>query len=256
MLRRCAVALIVMSWCAGAAAEEGGTTSLLHVYLRDPNCEKVTKVEAVIQDDREIISTAVKQPDRCHWKINTAPIRFRSNRTHFSLRLSGVRARTNCRIPGWNDVGVYAEAEFSFLSTVRELTITPSPQMNLNYVREVSPSDRKDVGCNETGILGKGSDAWTVAAVSLKDEKLRLLDFESKKDKCGLIVNAVPGVAQAETKDPGEIKYSVVEIGQALTDQRNKGLRCQAPNLSGYAVEISEKNIERKPLTGLTIGWK
>jgi len=259
MLRNLTLTLFVL-FCSAGAFAQGGTTSILHVYINDPNCAAVTKVQAVMQDnDRRVIADATRQTDRCHWVVKTDPDLFPSARTHFSLRLAGLRARTPCRIPSWNDNG-YAVIKFDLLTPVRKVTFTPLPEMDLPYVRDVPKyNPAVDQECGESGILGvfgSKDSKWTVEEVDIDHERLRLRYIESKKDVCGLVVSSIQRVKKAMKQQEGEITLPHDDISDALASQRKGDSRCHAPVLGGTGIEISERNLEHRPLYQLTIGWE
>jgi hypothetical protein len=255
MLHRYAVFCAACFCAIGATLFAQGTTSIIEVHLSDPDCKTVQNVVLVIDDrDRSVISGPKKVGD-CTWRFDVGEEnQFRTTRTHFSLRMPGM-ARTTCRLSKWDTKG-FARIDFIPLAPVQQITITPTPPLDLIYMRSLRPRHTDDVPCSEVGILNEGLKPWRVADVNFTHEVLRLPYLENEKDICGLVVNSIRAMEKAAKNARGHIALSSGEIVQALASQRKGAQPCQVPNLSGAAIAISEVNLARRPLKQVSIGWE
>ena len=196
---------------AAASAQEALRNLDIEISVADPaQCDAVKSISAVIRgDDRGVYGQT--QGQGCQWHLNTGSAQIPWFRSRVSLRLNGPMGprRTKCRVAAWDDVKGMFVVKFPVLPA-QQITITPDPVMDLRYVREVRPQDRKnDVPCSETGVLGTGiTDVWTMTAFALREERLRLLYFETKDDTCGLEVNAVPRIDDMNRRKSGKIPLS------------------------------------------------
>jgi len=261
-----AVSSLVVT-AAFAQGTSGGTTNKLEIYLPAPDCKAVVEVIAVMRGNEEEAKYATKVNDekevndqRCHWTLNTYPHRFRTNLIHFSLRLFGPElvglGRTRCKAPGWDDGKNTAWIEFKFLGPADQITLMPDPSMSLPYAREVK-GDAGYVACTDTGSLPGGPlTLWNVRDVDLTNETLRLRDFESKKDVCGLLVNSLPAMKTARKKKGNPILLDRGTLVHALSLQRAGKDHCQVPNLSASAIDLTEKNLDKRGLTTLSLTVK
>src|SRR5689334_879887 len=208
---------IVFAMCCMTAAAAFGQDALhkLDVELSDNQCEGVTGVTAVIKEDREVFKEMTKIKTRkCGWLLNTgATTRVAWLRTPVSLRIESPtgRFRTNCVDAQWDETGSTFAAKFVFLQG-KQVTITPDPQSGFwPYVREVPAFGNKGILCGEGSTLGVGSEPWTVTAVNIDQEKLRLTLFQSPTDLCGLVVNALRK-ARKTAKTGGTVEIHRNEI--------------------------------------------
>src|ERR1043166_2268535 len=248
------------SLAATTAFAQGGVTHTLRItlLLSDSDCELVDDMRVVMQDqENEITSAHRYDAHPCHW-IWTTPKKFHSKLTHFSLRLFR-RARTPCKLPtSWDADTKIAGSEFNPVGRVEQITFTPDPSSrSLVYAREVHAEGDHVEKCTETGILPAGlerSTLWNVRDVDLASENLRFRYFESSKDVCGLLVNAVPAIETARKKKKAvPIPLNRTTLVDALSLQRVGKDHCQVPNLSSSAIDISEKKLNEGGLKSLSV---
>jgi len=254
---------VLSSLAATTAFAQGGNTHTLRInlLLSDSDCKLVDDMRVVKQDkENEITSAHRYDADPCHWTWTT-PKQFHSNLTHFSLRLFG-RARTPCRLPtSWDADTKIAGIEFNPVGRVEQITFTPDPSSrSLVYAREVHAEGEDYVKCTETGILPAGLDRstlWNVRDVDLESENLRFRHFESSKDVCGLLVNALPAIKTARKKKKGiPIPLDRKALVDALSLQRVGKDHCQVPNLSSSAIDITVKKLNEGGLKSLSVTVK
>jgi hypothetical protein len=234
-----------------AFAQQEGTTGILEIDLVGRDCDAVAKVFAVMQDNEAAPIPADKDKIKdCRWRLETK--RFRTNLVHFSLRLVGL-ARTRCKAPTWDASKNIAKIEFNLLGPVERITLMPDPPMSLPYAREVH-GDKEYVACTETGTLPAGPiTLWNISEVDLTNETLRLRDFESKKDVCGLLVNSLTAIKTARKKKGVAIPLGRKTLVDALSLQRDGKDHCQMPNLSPAAIDITEKHLKERGLTTISV---
>jgi hypothetical protein len=260
-IRHCSASVLTLLFVASAHAQTQATTDKLDIWLRGSDCPDVTKMSVVMQDDdageipaRKEREEGEKEKEGCHWTATTAPDRFRTNLTHFSLRLSDF-ARTNCRMATWDETRAKGQLKFQIQSApsgpAQQIEIRPDPTISLPYAREVKPSIRPDIFCTETGILPA-----TVHDVQFGMEKVRLRLFDSKKDVCGLVVNKLPAIAKATKKKGSPVPANRSEVVDALTKLRHAGDACSMPNLSSAAIDINDRALGKRGLASLLITVK
>jgi|SRR6266850_1349056 len=253
---RQAIALWVaaLGLAAVGAFAASGTTSKLEIKLRYSrnDCDAITALSVVMQDRDGVPYAATRDKnDSCHWTLDTTPNSFNTALIHFSLRLFGAAARTGCKEPQWQENEAVAMISIEKPPMpAQQITITPTPEIiKLPYARELSGDDFY-AGCVETATLDYSR--WKIDQVAFRAETVRLTLFQSTYDLCGMVVNSLrPLKKAAKTNDP-HIEVRRDELVDALALQGLGASRCNVPNLSSAAIDISDRNLRKKGLISLT----
>jgi hypothetical protein len=261
MSNRWPVVLCAAALSLGAAhplLARDGNANQMEIFIKGFGCNSVPEVWVVMDGDElgQILAEHIVEPDSdrrqsCHWRVRLAPDEsFHTKHIRFSLRLSGL-VRTGCRKAEWvQDQLAYIRFEFEG-GGVRQLTLKPDPETPLVYVREVR---KKDEQCDEDGKLRTNPKVpWDIRDVDTTLEDVRVRRIEGDRDLCGLLVTKLPALNKAASKKGVPIELKKPALLFALRRQKDGQNGCQRGSLASSAADISQKQLDERPLKSLSI---
>lgn len=227
-----------------ATAQE--TTDKLKVTLS--NCDHseapaTFKLIALGKDTQPLTGQWAKLAEDCTW-LFTSSQKFSTN-VKFSLRVEKV-ARTTCKRSVWDDANHYAVVSFLLSRKVLSIVLRPDDLGTTDYERRLRHKG-EDLECKETGQLSGGINDFTLYNAQLELESIHLPKFVSEKDDCGVSVNRLRPVQEAQKKRRiGNVDDEYV--ADAVGAQANAGENCHPPVLSGTLIDIIDKTAKHRKI--------